>query len=279
MTGHQSGKVVTWDVAKGRYAGELVDLSSPVTNLHILPPNGFPYAAKPTLTIHNVVKPRYETILPSYGGRSEGGAVPASYNFSGHFTAALDLGKRGAEEAVGSGGNEFDAALGAVGFPTQVLDEGIAELEAWSATYNPHPGNTTTNNGDSIHSAAMDILPASTSSSSMAFDGANDLDRDRNHDHNEMQGEMEIDPENRNAELANLKRQLAELNDLVQAQHRTQKWTWEKLLELNAYRAEREERERMERAGGEDGEKGERHGGTGGEKRRVVNGGNGNGTG
>ncbi|KAI9849384.1 MAG: hypothetical protein M1830_007118 [Pleopsidium flavum] len=84
-----------------------------------------------------------------------------------------------------------------------MLDEGLAELASWNPA-------STTNKKASIPS----------------FDGTNDIDPD------------EAQPANE--ELTILKKEIADLTDLVQSQHRTQKWTWEKLLELNTYRFERE---------------------------------------
>ncbi|KAI9879896.1 MAG: Pre-rRNA-processing protein ipi3 [Pleopsidium flavum] len=201
ITGHQSGKIISWDVAKGRYSSELFDLSAPVTNLHMLPPTGFPYPTEPKLKVHNIVKPRYEASLS--GSEGDSGVVPANYNFTAQFTSSLALPRLSADQTLIPPPSEFDTALSHPSFPTAMLDEGLAELASWNPA-------STTNKKASIPS----------------FDGTNDIDPD------------EVQPAN--DELTNLKKEIADLTDLVQSQHRTQKWTWEKLLELNTYRFERE---------------------------------------
>lgn len=214
ITGHQSGKIVSWDVAKGRYVTDLADLAAPVTNLRMLSPTGFPHAAKPNFTVHNVVKPRYEAALSN--GAGEDGAVPMNYNFSAHFTSALDVPRVTATDALASRPTAFEAALEHACFPTELLDEGLRELAAWDLA----SSSTTTNKSAP--------LPPST-----GLDGAND-----HVPPNSTEAEMS------SSEITDLRSQIADLNALVQAQHRTQKWTWEKLLELNAWRYKREKSER-----------------------------------
>jgi len=205
ITGHQSGKVISWDIAKGRYSSELFDVSASVTNLHMLPPTGFPHTPEPKLTIHNIVKPRYEASLSGYGpGGGESGVVPANYNFTAQFTSSLDLPRLSADEPLTPPPSDFDTALTHPSFPPAMLDEGLAELASWN------PATTT-----------------KSSSTIPSFDGVNDDD----------------DAQTENEEIAKLKKDVTELNNLVQSQHRTQKWTWEKLMELNTYRFEREKKD------------------------------------
>lgn len=208
VSGHGSGKIVVWDVGRGRYVAELCDLAAPVTNLRMLSPTGFPRTATPSLTVHNVVKPRYEAALSN--GAGDDGAVPTDYTFSAHFTSALDL---PAPDASTARPSAFDAALAHACFPTELLDEGLRELAAWDVV------STTTD-----HEAKAAPLQAS-------LDGATDRDHAAMESTTTGTGTPEV---------AGLKAQIAELNALVQAQHRTQKWTWEKLLELNAYQYDNE---------------------------------------
>jgi len=211
VSGHGSGKIVVWDVARGRYVAELCDLAAPVTNLRMLSPTGFPRTATPSLTVHNVVKPRYEAALSNGAGAD--GAVPTDYNFSAHFTSALDL---PAPDASIARPSAFDAALAHACFPTELLDEGLRELAAWN-----------------LASASTDQEAKPPPLHTSSLDGANDRDQ------------ASVDATatatgTGTSEVAGLKAQIAELNVLVQAQHRTQKWTWDKLLELNTYRYENE---------------------------------------
>ena len=59
LSGHQNGKVQTWNIS--RLAGDvtLTDFSSPVTNIEMLPPTGFPNIDKPSIKLRTVVKPRF----------------------------------------------------------------------------------------------------------------------------------------------------------------------------------------------------------------------------
>ena len=189
---------------------ELFDVSAPVTNLYMLSPTGFPHTPKAALTVHNIVKPRYETSLSHHG---EAGVVPANYSFAAHFTSSLHLPRLTADEPLTPPLSGFDAALDHPWFPTAILDEGLAELASWDLASTLTPTNKT------------DHLNPSSS-----LDGAADV-----HDH----GDEREDTSDINA----LKSQIADLNTLIQAQHKTQKWTWEKLLELNTWRFEREKRD------------------------------------
>ncbi|KAL8906404.1 MAG: hypothetical protein Q9207_002065 [Kuettlingeria erythrocarpa] len=121
LSGHESGKVHRWSIAKGKYSDQVVDSTLPVTNLHMLPPTGFPNAPLPSITLHNVVKPRYESSLNSSRTNS---IVPSNYTFTAQFTSILPLSDPPTHYS------ELDDALTHPSFPTPVLDEGLAELAA-----------------------------------------------------------------------------------------------------------------------------------------------------
>ena len=76
LTGIEDGKVQMWDVGKGRFLREVVDLISPVTAIHILKPTGFIKADSPRFTIPNVVKPNMELSAPAPDATSR---IPPSY--------------------------------------------------------------------------------------------------------------------------------------------------------------------------------------------------------
>ncbi|KAI4129052.1 MAG: hypothetical protein LQ347_003925, partial [Umbilicaria vellea] len=123
LSGHQNGKVQTWDVAKGRYNIQLADFSVPVTNLHMLPPSGFPNTPQPSLKIHHVVKPRYESSLDGGGNTTTTGRVPANYTFTAQFKSNLP--------STPASIFDFHSALAHPSFPTHMLEEGITELATW----------------------------------------------------------------------------------------------------------------------------------------------------
>lgn len=121
LSGHESGRVHRWNIAKSKYSDQVADITLPVTNLHMLPPNGFPNAPTPNLKLHNVVKPRYESSLGSSRSNS---IIPSNYNFTAQLTSTLPLPDPPAHYS------DLDDALTHPSFPTSVLDEGLAELTA-----------------------------------------------------------------------------------------------------------------------------------------------------
>nr|KMM66094.1 hypothetical protein CPAG_02434 [Coccidioides posadasii RMSCC 3488] len=121
LSGHRGGAVVSWDVAKGRFASTVTTFNYPVTNLQMLRPVGLPKSGH-RIAVHNVVKPRYDPELSST--QSLGDAVPASYSFTAHFTSSS------LPDASSIAGDEFTAALAHQFFPNSLISEGLAELRA-----------------------------------------------------------------------------------------------------------------------------------------------------
>ncbi len=130
-SGHGSGKVISWDIAKGRFSAEITNLASAVTNLSVLPPTGFPNAPEPRLKVHKVIKPNYDTRLSGHGANASG-TVPAKYALTAQFTSILPTQRVSATETLPVKSSEFDAALTHPSFPTSMLEEGIAELANWN---------------------------------------------------------------------------------------------------------------------------------------------------
>ena len=126
ISGHRDGKVHTWDVARGQFEKQLADFSTPITNLKMLKPSGFPNAPKPALKLHNVVKPRYETFANG-DHISAGAPLPSNYTFTAQFTSNFPL-------PGSDGGASFHEALSHPSFPASFLDEAFAEF---STSQNP----------------------------------------------------------------------------------------------------------------------------------------------
>ncbi|KAL8944264.1 MAG: hypothetical protein Q9216_000559 [Gyalolechia sp. 2 TL-2023] len=124
LSGHKDGKIQTWNIAKRKYNTRLADLSLPVTNLHMLPPTGFPVTPTPSIKLQNVVKPRYESSLSSGNGSHSNPMIPTNYTFTAQFSSSLSLPKPPAHY------DDLDEALTHSSFPTSILEEGIAELAA-----------------------------------------------------------------------------------------------------------------------------------------------------
>ncbi|KAL8691049.1 MAG: hypothetical protein Q9218_003651, partial [Villophora microphyllina] len=124
LSGHENGKIHTWNIAGGKYNPALADLTLPVTNLVMLPPTGFPYPKTPNVRLQNVVKPRYESAL---GGTSDGSGtstIPINYTYTAQFTSTLPLPDAPAHFL------DLNDVLMHPFFPAHILEEGIAELAA-----------------------------------------------------------------------------------------------------------------------------------------------------
>lgn len=118
-SGHPNGSVLAWDVARTKFSTTIADYMSPVTNIHMLPPTGFPAQASndsSRFTIPTIIKPRYEQNISD---KSLGdGSIPYNYSMNVQLvspTSKTDI---------------FSEALTHRVFPTSLLEEGLAELAA-----------------------------------------------------------------------------------------------------------------------------------------------------
>ena len=90
LSSHRDGKIHVWDIGAGKFDKRLADFAVPITNIVMLKPTGFPEMTKPAVKLHNVVKPRYESLVNGDHGVS-GATVPMKYAFVSQFTSALPL--------------------------------------------------------------------------------------------------------------------------------------------------------------------------------------------
>jgi pre-rRNA-processing protein IPI3 len=157
LSGHQNGSILSWDIPRGRYASSVADYTHPVTNLQMLPPNGFPrdLSHDSQFTIHNIIKPRYDQTMsdPSQGA----GLVPANYTLSVQLTPPPSSSSRplvsSSAEDQSSKPDLFSEAMNHPFFPTALIEEGLAELVALGS------GETTKasiplSTGDAVDSSA-----------------------------------------------------------------------------------------------------------------------------
>lgn len=151
LSGHNDGKVQTWDVAKGRYSTQLADFSAPVTNLHMLAPSGFPNVSSPPLKLQNIVKPRYQSSLNGSSSLSST-TIPINYTLTARFTSTLSFPHQQNPAST------FQTALTHQSFPPSLLEEGLTSFAP-----QPHPPE--------LISAAH--IPS--------IDGAMDISADPNH--------------------------------------------------------------------------------------------------
>lgn len=116
-SGHPNGSVLSWDVARGKYSSTVAEYLSPVTNLHMLHPTGFPSSAtqNPNFTIPNIIKPQYN---PNVSDMSQGaGNTPSNYTFN------VQLAPHSQDSSA-----VFSEALTHSSFPASLIEEGLAEL-------------------------------------------------------------------------------------------------------------------------------------------------------
>lgn len=165
LSGHEDGKIRTWNIPTKTFFSQLADFSFPITNLLMLPLAGFPNLPQPKLKLHNVVKPRYEGSLDVNGSGGGGGGgmskasasistTPANYTFSVQFASTLPSSPTG---RCSSARSSFQECLTHPSFPTSLLEEGVAELESLGATAQPNsssnfqnpsiPSSSNTNDG------------------------------------------------------------------------------------------------------------------------------------
>ncbi|KAH7402771.1 WD40-repeat-containing domain protein [Pyrenochaeta sp. MPI-SDFR-AT-0127] len=129
FSGHVSGKIAAWDIAKSNYLSTLANLPGPVSNLQFLSPVGLPSTLEPTFKIQAIVKPKQDTGLTSGGN----GLVPLNYTLNMQFTGHLRCPHISATEGRSTGRSKFQEALTHPSFPTSMLEQSLAEIETWSA--------------------------------------------------------------------------------------------------------------------------------------------------
>ncbi|KAL2001174.1 hypothetical protein VTN02DRAFT_2139 [Thermoascus thermophilus] len=128
LSGHRSGVVLSWSVAKGKYVSTVADYTHPVTNLLMLPPSGLLHTSlHPKITVHNIVKPRYDRVVSN--ASQIAGTAPADYTVSAHliFSSRATI-PSNADHM--SQPDQFSRALKHPFFPASLIEEGLAELTA-----------------------------------------------------------------------------------------------------------------------------------------------------
>lgn len=117
LSGHESGTILSWDVARGGSPNALLQapLPGPVTNILFLPVTGFAEETPAKFTIRETVKPKFGAF------DSRNGAVPGNYV----------LNVRLASDFQDIHQSEFLRALSGPTFPTTMIDDGLSELVTW----------------------------------------------------------------------------------------------------------------------------------------------------
>jgi pre-rRNA-processing protein IPI3 len=234
ISGHESGKVASWDIAKGNYMATLASLPGPVTNLRFLPPTGFPVSEEPRFKIHTIVKPRQDV-----GTSSGSSLVPPNYSWTVQLTGRINDGPLSATEERKPKISDFEAALTHPSFPLEMLEESLAELHSWD----PRAGK-----GSARIAPAADFV----SLSAMEPETAAEKNGNGSSSSNVIQGDEDSNKAQED-EIRELKKQVASLQ-------RIQKVTFAQLAELREEKdwfVEREKQRALQRqkqrAGGKEG--------------------------
>ncbi|KAL9630429.1 MAG: hypothetical protein Q9164_006419, partial [Protoblastenia rupestris] len=130
LSGHENGRVHTWNVARGSYKQQIADFAAPVTNLIVLPPSGFPKIKRKPLKLHHVVKPRYEEVANGSYARA---GLPQNYKFTVQFATSIPLSD---SEHL----DLFHESLEDASFPTSLLDKALVDF----ASQGPNPNEDST---------------------------------------------------------------------------------------------------------------------------------------
>ncbi|KAJ4989855.1 WD domain-containing protein [Stagonosporopsis vannaccii] len=129
LSGHSSGKVAAWDVAKSNYLSTLTNLPGPVSSLQFLRPTGFLSTNKSSFKVQTIVKPKQDAGLTG----NSSGMVPSTYNLSMQFTGRVSIPAVSATEKPSAKTGSIAEALAHPSFPASMLEESLTELDSWVA--------------------------------------------------------------------------------------------------------------------------------------------------
>ena len=115
LTGHDQGKICSWDVAKGRFLKEITNFYQPVSSITMLRPDGFLNRATPRMLIPTVVKPKMELSAPVQSGSL---GLPPTYTLYAQVEPHV-------EDDLG---DDFTQDLTAPYFSRDVIDDAIQDM-------------------------------------------------------------------------------------------------------------------------------------------------------
>ncbi|KAJ0422143.1 WD40-repeat-containing domain protein [Aspergillus carlsbadensis] len=117
LSGHENGKVYSWNVGRRKYASTVADFTHPVTNVIMQPLAGlYQQAANLKRVSHTIVKPRFDHFLSENSQLA--GTIPTDYEFNTHILP----------DPTPAGPDWFMNAFSNACFPTSMLEQGLAEL-------------------------------------------------------------------------------------------------------------------------------------------------------
>ncbi len=129
LSGHSSGRIISWDIAKNRVQKVIADLGHSVTNIAMQRPKGLP-VKRPRLEVTTVVKPNLDLSSPTQLGTS---GIPADYSLHVQITPPTRSGLLTQPHET-----DFHTILTHPTFPNALIDEAILDLTfPTSSSQNP----------------------------------------------------------------------------------------------------------------------------------------------
>jgi pre-rRNA-processing protein IPI3 len=124
LSGHGSGRVLSWDVAKGRVQKLIADFGQSVTNLIMLRPNGLP-VDRLIFQVKTITKPKMDYSMPAKRGTT---GIPPGYTLQGQIVPQQSSNKFTSLTEDSQQRDTFYAALTSPFFPRTMIDEAIKDL-------------------------------------------------------------------------------------------------------------------------------------------------------
>lgn len=132
LSGHSSGRILSWDIAKHRVQKVIADLGNSVTNVAMQRPEGLPIK-RPGIEVKTVVKPKLE--LSSSSNHIGTSGIPADYSLQVQITPPPlpqpQLGLLTPPDETENDTNtntSFHSLLTNPTFPKSLIDEAILDL-------------------------------------------------------------------------------------------------------------------------------------------------------
>ncbi len=132
LSGHSSGRILSWDIAKHRIQKVVADLVNSVTNISMQRPEGLPIK-RPRIEVKTVVKPKLE--LSSSSDQIGTSGIPADYCLQVQITPPPPpqpqfglLTPPNETDNETDNDNSFHSLLTNPTFPKSLLDEAILDL-------------------------------------------------------------------------------------------------------------------------------------------------------
>ena len=119
LSGHVSGKILSWDIAKHRVQKMIADLGHPVTNISTQRPEGLP-TKRPHIEVKTVVKPKLDQ---SSSTQTSTSGIPTDYSLQIQITSAKHSGLLTPPHEL-----DFHNTISHPTFPKSLIDEAVLDL-------------------------------------------------------------------------------------------------------------------------------------------------------